>query len=77
MIKRNLDALDEIKAKIFSLKGTHVDLTVNKGRKRYDTFSGIVQNAYPSVFTFKTQDNIRTFSYFDVLCGNVVFKIGN
>ncbi len=74
MIRINTDALNKIKTQISSLKGNSVKLSVNRGRKRYDTIEGIVSDAYPSVFTIKADEKLQTFSYFDVLCGTVVFK---
>ncbi|MBO5394637.1 MAG: Veg family protein [Clostridia bacterium] len=69
--------LDEIKSKILALKGSHVKMDVNRGRKKFDSFSGVIKDVYPSVFTVDCsgeRQNIQTFSYYDVLCGNVVFK---
>lgn len=65
--------LDEVKQKIVSLKGRNVEMNINRGRKKIDTLSGVIKDVYPSVFTV-ISDNmpIQTFSYFDVLCGNVV-----
>jgi len=68
--------LNEIKAKILALKGSWVEMNVNRGRKKIDSICGIVKDVYPSVFTvISEEDNktIQTFSYYDVLCGNVVF----
>ena len=51
-------------------------MNINRGRKKIETVSGIIQDIYPSVFTvaIKTQtSSLQTFSYYDVLCGNVVF----
>lgn len=69
--------LDEVKAKILALKGSHVEININRGRKKYDSFSGIVRDVYPSVFTIVGKDGaqtVQTFSYYDVLCGNVIFQ---
>ena len=74
MIKINTEALNKIKQQIFELKGNSVKLSVNRGRKRFDTIEGVVNDAYPSVFTIKANEKLQTFSYFDVLCGTVVFK---
>ena len=64
--------LDSVKQQIASLKGCGVDLEVNVGRKRIKTFSGTIQSVYPSVFTFIDNDgSIKTYSYSDVLCGDV------
>ena len=67
-------SLDQIKSQIISLKGREVAMNVNRGRKKYDKLSGIIKDVYPSVFTVASPENqIQTFSYYDVLCGNVVF----
>ncbi len=73
MRKVNL-GLDEVKEKIKQLKGNEVEMNINRGRKKIDTINGIIKDVYPSVFTVKTnaQGQIQTFSYFDVMCGNVV-----
>lgn len=68
--------IDEVKAKILSLKGREVEMNINRGRKKFDTLSGVIKDVYPSVFTVSTKEGkspIQTFSYYDVLCGNVVF----
>ena len=68
-------SLDEIKNKINSLKGKTISMAINRGRKKMDYFDAIIENIYPSVFTVKVnainQLDIQTFSYFDVLCGDV------
>ena len=68
-------SLEEVKKQILSLKGMDVEININRGRKKIDNLSGFVKDVYPSVFTIssKDQQNIQTFSYYDVLCGNVVF----
>ncbi len=71
MIKVNTQALSNIKMQIMELKGKDVELCVNRGRKKYDTIMGKIDNAYPSVFTIISNNKLQTFSYFDVLCGTV------
>lgn len=67
--------IEEVKTKILSLKGREVEMNVNRGRKKYDTLSGTIKDVYPSVFTVALNENeaLQTFSYYDVLCGNVIF----
>ena len=66
--------LEQIKSQIISLKGSEVAMNINRGRKRFDKLNGIIKDVYPSVFTVaSTENQIQTFSYYDVLCGNVVF----
>lgn len=71
MIKINTQALSDIKTQIMELKGKDVELCVNRGRKKYDTIMGKIDNTYPSVFTIVSNNKLQTFSYFDVLCGTV------
>jgi uncharacterized protein Veg len=73
-------SLEEIKNKICELKGENIHMAINRGRKKIDRFNAIIENIYPSVFTVKVntlnQQGIQTFSYFDVLCGDVeIIKI--
>ena len=75
MRKINID-LNEVKEKIKQLKGQTVEMSVNRGRKKIEVVSGTVKDVYPSVFTVVVKDQtlLQTFSYFDVLCGKVVFN---
>lgn len=79
-MKRNTVSLEEVKNKIKELKGINIFMAINRGRRKIDKFNAIIDNVYPSVFTVKVdainQQNIQTFSYFDVLCGDVeILKI--
>lgn len=74
-MRANANALNEIKDRINNLKGNEINLSVNRGRKKFDKLQGFIENTYPSVFTFMTDEKAReTFSYFDVLCGIVTFE---
>lgn len=74
-MKRNNITLDEIKARLLKLKGQSISITANRGRNKIEKFSGLLENIYPAVFTIKTEQNCKTYSYSDILCGNV--KIDN
>ena len=76
-MKRDAGELQFIKDKIKSLKGAEVAMQINRGRKRVESVSATVKDVYPSVFTVKIENArqpLQTFSYFDVLCGNVVIQ---
>lgn len=67
--------LDDIKSKIKQLKGQSVQLEINRGRKKVEMVKATIKDVYPSVFTIIAEDmKVQTFSYFDILCGNVVMK---
>ncbi len=74
-MRKNTITLADIKQKIFELKGQPIDIQANRGRKKIECFSGVIDNIYPSVFTVKVSgDELReclTCSYSDVLCGDV------
>lgn len=74
-MKKNLLSLSEVKDQILALKGENVKLTINRGRKRIEKMVATIDSCYPSVFTVKTNEaqtnGIQTFSYSDVLCGDV------
>lgn len=65
--------IDEIKNNIKKLKGVAVGVAVNKGRKRTEHFDGEITDIFPSVFALTSDSGERmSFSYSDVICGNVV-----
>ena len=51
-------------------------MSINRGRKKFETITAVIESIYPSVFTVKTQTGmtLQTFSYFDVMCGDVVIN---
>ncbi|HHW90468.1 MAG TPA: hypothetical protein GX745_06185 [Clostridiales bacterium] len=67
--------MDAVKKRILSLKGKNIKLTVHRGRKRYVRYTGVLEEIYPSVFTVRVNEqkamDIITYSYSDVLCGDV------
>lgn len=74
MIKNNL-RVNDIKQKILELKGQEVKMYVNRGRRKIFKFEAIVENVYDCVFTVKNLKNTfqmtHTYSYNDILCGEV------
>lgn len=72
------EKLQNVKEEIMNLKGKDIRLTVNKGRKKIVKFYGIIENVYPSMFIIKPMENVdlerTSFSYNDVLCGDISYK---
>ena len=56
-IKRNLENLDNKK----------IVVKVNLGRNKHEKYIGTIDKMYPSLFTLKTENNIKSFSYVDLL----------
>lgn len=74
-MKKNVNELNDVKQKILDLKGSPIKMAVNQGRKKIVEIDCTIVNVYPSVFTIESQTpnpvGNKTFSYFDVLCGDV------
>lgn len=71
-------SLNEIIEKIKKMQGKDVNMEVNRGRKRIEKYVGVIEKVYPSVFTVAIKSpenqNNQSFSYSDVLCGDVKIK---
>ena len=73
-MKKSITTLEDIKQAVLMLKGEQVELHINRGRRKVLSFKGIIDNVYTSVFTVKdkiTSNPTHTYSYSDVLCGEV------
>ncbi len=65
-------SLDNIKHQINELRGCEVNLKVNEGRKKIKHYLAKIDATYPSVFcVIECDGTVKTFSYSDVLCGDV------
>ena len=50
------------------LTGLKVKLKVNRGRNKIELIEGILENAYPNIFTVRKENGeINSFSYPDVI----------
>lgn len=64
--------ITDIKNKIEGLKGKKIKINVDIGRNKYELYEGIILETYKNVWTFKTNTDIKSFSYKDVLINMVV-----
>lgn len=75
-MKSNL-RIEDIKAHISSLQGQNIPLKINKGRNKIVSLTAIIDQVYPSMFVISPTSNVildrKSFSYSDVLCGDIVF----
>ena len=74
MRKVNL-TINQIIEQIKDIQGKNVDLEVTRGRKRTIKLEGVIESVYPSIFTLKTENTAYSYSYADVLCGDVSLKV--
>ena len=73
-MKKMPNTLDNIKQSINQLKGKEVNLYINRGRRKTSEFRARIEDVYSSVFTVKSilnMDAIYTYTYNDILCGDV------
>lgn len=70
-------SLYDIKDKISNLQGKNINLKINKGRNKIVSLSAIIDKVYPSMFVISPTTKVlldrKSYSYNDVLCGDVVF----
>lgn len=62
------------KTAISELQGKPLVFRINRGRNRFEFYSGTVENLYPNIFTIRTDNAdipILSFSYNDLLTKNV------
>lgn len=69
--------LMDIKSKVNSLQGRDITLKINKGRNKIVNVTARIDKVYPSMFVITPTSNAdlekSSYSYSDVLCGDVVF----
>ena len=78
MRKPTMD-LSQVKMEILKLKGKYVEMEVNKGRKKITHYEGVLEDIYHSVFVVRlakaTTVEKMSYSYSDVLCGDVKIEL--
>ena len=77
MIKRTL-TLNQVKNGIKKRQESPVEVTLNLGRNKYVSFSGVLTGVYPALFTVTPTDkNFKgktSYSYSEYMCGRVKLK---
>lgn len=74
--------INRVRASVLQQLGSKVLIQLDRGRHRVDVQQGIIQGAYPSVFTIlvnaEKEDNppqLLSFSYADVLTRDIRMKL--
>lgn len=67
--------IQKIRNEISNMVGKKVLAKVDIGRNKYEYIEGIITGIYPFLFTIKTESEIKSFSYSDVLTKNIILKI--
>lgn len=66
--------ISDIKKKIESLNGKKIKVLVDVGRNKSEIYEGFVLDTYKNIWTFKTETDIKSFSYSDILINSVVLS---
>ena len=64
----------EIRKKINNLKGKKIRIQVDVGRNKSEEYEGVVLNTYKNIWTLKTNTDIKSFGYYDILIKSVVIS---
>ncbi len=71
------DGMERTMVRIRLLAGLPLRIRVNRGRNKIEQFDRRIENVYPKIFTVrKTDGEISTFSYSDVVAKNIKFYKG-
>ena len=77
MIKK-VSSFTAIKKGVERLKGNKVEVMQNLGRNKIISYLGTITGVYPSLFTVLPDvpifDGKTSFSYSEIMCGNVKIK---
>ena len=63
-----------IKEKLEKLKSKNIKLCVDVGRNKYESYEGVILDTYKNIWTFKTETDIKSFCYSDILINSVVIS---
>lgn len=66
--------IDKIKSQIENLKGKNLKIKVDVGRNKCEEYEGKITDTYKKVWLFKTKNDIKSFSYTDILIKTVIIS---
>ncbi|MFI3167290.1 MAG: Veg family protein [Bacillota bacterium] len=72
-MKKNTTTISNVKTFLGAQTG-EINIRVHLGRNKFENHHGVIASIFPAVFTFQTPEKLKTFSYSQVLCGDVKFK---
>lgn len=66
--------LREIKKSVEKLKGKRIRIFVDVGRNKVEEYEGFILDTYNSIWTFKTDTDVKSFGYNDILIKTVIIS---
>lgn len=67
--------IDKIKNDIIQLRGKRIKFRYNGSRNQIEEFEGVIVNCYKYVFIIQVDNINKSFSYSDILIGNLEYNI--
>lgn len=74
--------IHKVRASVYQQCGQKVLIQLDRGRNKVDIQEGVIQNAYPSVFTILVNDEqeenppqLLSFSYSDIITRDIRMKL--
>ena len=74
--------LNRVRSSVLQQCGSKVKIQLDRGRNKVDIQEGVIQNAYPSVFTILIDDErdenppqLLSFSYTDIITRDIRMKL--
>ena len=65
----------KVRASIHQQCGNRVKIQQDLGRNKVDIQEGVIQQAYPSVFTVLIDDELLSFTYTDVITKDIRMQL--
>jgi uncharacterized protein Veg len=72
---------DKVRASVAEQCGSRVEIRLDRGRNMVDIQTGVIKEAYPSVFTIEvdgeknTPDQLLSFSYTDIITKDIRMRL--
>jgi len=66
--------ITDIKEKIESIKGEKIKILVDVGRNKSEEYEGVILDTYKNIWVFKTETDVKSFSYSDILTNAVIIS---
>lgn len=67
--------ISKVKNDIKKIIGKKIIAKVNIGRNKYEILEGTVEKVYPFLFILRLENEIKTFSYADILTKDIIIKL--
>lgn len=67
--------INQIKKEVAALKGKNIKIEVDVGRNKTDIYDGYILDLYDNIWTFKTDVDVKSFSYNDILTRSVILSL--